>query len=219
MIYQIRGNLLYTDLKNNLAVVECGNIAIELMLTTMDIVYLRETHVEDQKEVSFYTELLIDGRLGMGTLYPRMIGFIHKEDRDFFKLITSVSGFGYKKVLKMMAAPSNKIAIAIERKDITFLRSLPELGPKLAKKLIMELRGRIEPWLGKGYEEGEGSFEKEVLDEDTDTERDVMEVLLRLGYTTSEARSMIYKTLKSLKARPSAEKLIQEIFLRYGQGK
>lgn len=85
---------------------------------------------------------------GQGShLTPRLIGFVTETDRRFFELFTTVKGVGSRKALRAMAAPTGDIAAAISRKDTVFLRTLPEIGARLAETICAELGGKVDRFI------------------------------------------------------------------------
>ena len=85
---------------------------------------------------------------GQGShLTPRLIGFSAEIDRRFFELFTTVKGVGSRKALRAMAAPTSEIAAAIARKDTTFLRTLPDIGARLAETICAELGGKVDKFI------------------------------------------------------------------------
>ena len=88
---------------------------------------------------------------GQGShLTPRLIGFVTETDRRFFELFTTVKGVGSRKALRAMAAPTGEIAAAISRKDTAFLKTLPEIGARLAETICAELGGKVDRFVSTG---------------------------------------------------------------------
>ena len=93
--------------------------------------------------LTFYTMLYLEGQ-GQGSSYePKLLGFASASDRAFFEVLTSVSGIGNRKALRAMAHEPGAIARAIVEKDAKFLGTLPEIGKRMAERLITELDGKV----------------------------------------------------------------------------
>jgi Holliday junction DNA helicase RuvA len=89
---------------------------------------------------------------GQGShLTPRLIGFVTEADRRFFELFTTVKGVGSRKALRAMAAPTADIAAAISRKDTAFLRTLPEIGARMAETICAELGGKVDRFITPAF--------------------------------------------------------------------
>ncbi len=86
---------------------------------------------------------------GQGTSFvPRVLGFESPSERAFFELLTTVKGLGARKALRALANEPAWVAAAIAGKDSKRLRTLPEIGPRLAETIIAELHGKIDGVLG-----------------------------------------------------------------------
>jgi len=76
------------------------------------------------------------------TLY----GFKTKEEKDLFLKLISVKGLGCKMALPIIAACSiGGITDAIERENILYLKKFPKIGDKVAKQMILDLKGKLDP--------------------------------------------------------------------------
>jgi len=74
------------------------------------------------------------------TLY----GFKTKEDREMFYKLIDVKGLGCKMALPMLATGSVKGLIdAIERENILYLKKFPKIGDKVARQIILDLKGKL----------------------------------------------------------------------------
>ncbi len=74
------------------------------------------------------------------TLY----GFISKEEKDLFLKLISVKGLGPKMAIPMLATGSiDGIMDAIERENILYLKNFPKIGDKVARQIILDLKGKL----------------------------------------------------------------------------
>ncbi|MDD3453849.1 MAG: Holliday junction branch migration protein RuvA [Bacilli bacterium] len=74
------------------------------------------------------------------TLY----GFKEKEEKDLFLKLINVNGLGCKMALPMLALGSiNGIVDAIERENILYLKKFPKIGDKIARQIILDLKGKL----------------------------------------------------------------------------
>ena len=73
-----------------------------------------------------------------------IFGFNTLEELKMFELLISVSGVGAKTALAMLAvvAPSD-FALAVVSEDVAALTQIPGIGPKSAKRIILELKDKI----------------------------------------------------------------------------
>lgn len=71
-------------------------------------------------------------------------GFNTNEELRMFELLLSVSGVGAKTALAMLAVCTpSEFVLAIVSEDINVLTSIPGIGPKSAKRIVLELKDKI----------------------------------------------------------------------------
>ena len=113
------------------------------------------------------------------TLY----GFKTLDEKNLFLKLTSVKGLGCKMALPMLATGSpSGIIDAIERENILYLKKFPKIGDKVARQIILDLKGK----LAKGEDTG-----LEVSDELSDA-------LRSLGYKQADINKVIKRVDGSL---------------------
>lgn len=121
------------------------------------------------------------------TLY----GFKTFEEKEMFLKLINVKGLGCKMALPMLATGSiNGIVDAIERENILYLKKFPKIGDKVAKQIILDLKGKLNTNVtatNKDYDE-------------------LIEVLKGLGYKQAD----ITKILPSIKSEMDIEEQIKE---------
>ncbi len=73
----------------------------------------------------------------------RLFGFLTTGERDWFRLLQSVQGVGAKVALGILGAlPGDTLAAAIARQDKATMARAPGVGPKLAARLVLELKDK-----------------------------------------------------------------------------
>ena len=73
-----------------------------------------------------------------------LYGFKTKEEKEMFLKLISVKGLGPKMALPMLATGSiSGIMDAIERENILYLKKFPKIGDKVAKQIILDLKGKV----------------------------------------------------------------------------
>ena len=212
MISRITGTL--TRVTEETALVENGGVFYEIMLPSA----LAERLKDDGQighDIRFETIYYIEAGDRKSSHYPRLVGFTDPIDREFFSLLTQVSGMGVKKALKSLTAPIRDIATAIETRDISRLNRLPGVGARLAEKIVAELNGKVAKFalskeerpLTKGKPEPVAHVEEAI------------EVLTQLQYSRPEAERMIEQALKAKPKIAKVEDLITVIFQNEQQRK
>lgn len=134
-----------------------------------------------------------------------LCGFLKKEDRDIFNILTSVSGVGSKMALTLLDEfqSSELIGFVIEGnyKEITRAKGV---GPKLAQKIILELKDKL-----MNYKESEPIAITTPKEQDSQAVEDAQTVLISLGYEREEIKSAMSKAMAVLKDNASAEDILK----------
>jgi Holliday junction DNA helicase RuvA len=74
----------------------------------------------------------------------RLYGFSSETERDWFRLLQTVQGVGAKVALALLGILSaDELGAAIARQDKTTLARTPGVGPRLAARLVVELKDKI----------------------------------------------------------------------------
>ena len=116
------------------------------------------------------------------TLY----GFRDKEQKELFLKLISVKGLGPKMALPILATGSlENIADAIENNNLNYLKKFPKIGDKVAKQMVLDLKGKLNAI-------NTGIFAKE------DYSHELEEVLLGLGYKQGDVTKVLNKVNNDL---------------------
>jgi len=166
----------------------------------------RLRHQNNQIDAEIHTLYYIEGS-NVGNQFPRLVGFADPVQREFFTALTSVSGLGIKKALRSLVVPINIIAQAIETEDSRKLTELPGIGPRMAEKIIAELKGKVAKFaLIRDAEPLTGPVKL------PDFSAEVMQVLRQLQYHQPEAKAMSDRALATGKKFKSSEEMLELIF-------
>src|SRR5580692_9785436 len=95
------------------------------------------------QEVTLHTSHYLDGNPMQGRVVPRLIGFTHEAELDFFDLFCTVDKVGTRKALKALVRPVKEIADAIQRQDAKWLTTLPGVGTATAEQIVATLRRKV----------------------------------------------------------------------------
>ena len=111
------------------------------------------------------------------TLY----GFKTREDKELFLKLISVKGLGPKMALPILATGTFElIADAIENNNLNYLKKFPKIGDKVAKQMVLDLKGKLNTI-------NVGLFARE------DFSDELYEVLLGLGYKQADIKRVLTK--------------------------
>lgn len=150
-------------------------------------------------QVTYYTRLVLKEDELM------LYGFEKPVERDFFNLVTSVSGFGPKLALSMLGLLSvSQIYGAILGEDTLLLCQVPGVGKKISQRLILELKDKLPKLIPAGAVEEPAIDGKRSL-----LEEDLTEALLSLGYSRFEAAAAISKVHRESAGQISKEEALR----------
>lgn len=182
---------------------------VYLTVETGGIGYLFEATVRDYnsspqlgEEVKIYSVLLHrEDKMSL-------CGFLHKEARDIFNILISVSGVGSKMALTLLDEfdASELIGLVIEGnyKELTRAKGV---GPKLAQKIILELKDKL-----INYQTKEPIKITSITSSNQNSQalEDAQAVLISLGYERKEIQDALNKALLIVSDKDSAEDILKE---------
>ncbi|HHX54912.1 MAG TPA: Holliday junction branch migration protein RuvA [Clostridiales bacterium] len=178
MIRYITGELI--TVSKDRIIIEQGGIGYELMIPSSAINNLPSPGYQ----VKVYTYLHV--REDILALYA----FLTQDDLEVFKLLITVSGIGPKVALGVLSAHTpDDLRFAILSEDVKTITTAPGIGPKTAKKLILELKDKFK--LDESFESRFSNSENETSLNITRVREETLEALLVLGYSRTDASNAI----------------------------
>jgi len=132
----------------------------------------------------------------------RLIGFASAEERDWFRLLTSVQGVGSRVALGILSALSgDELHRAIATGDHAMVSRAQGVGPKLAQRIVNELKDKAGAIaLGAG---GAAAPRPDGLG------ADAVSALLNLGFRPSEASSAVARAETELGPEATLDALVR----------
>ena len=118
-----------------------------------------------------------------------LYGFKSSEEKDLFLKLISVKGLGCKMALPMLASSPSGVIDAIERENVLYLKKFPKIGDKLARQIILDLKGKLTSYK-----------------EDNLVNEELISALKSLGYKSSD----INKVVKMVDSSLDVEQQIKE---------
>ncbi len=188
MIGYIKGKVL--NINNGVALVVNNGIGYEIACsqTTLD-------KIDGENEVEIFTYLAVreDGLF--------LYGFSSVEEKKMFIKLISVSGVGPKIGIAILSGMAlNDLAIKIATSDIKGLSKIKGLGKKMAERIVVELREKMQ-----AVEEETETAIKSSAKDMSDVEEDAIIALMSLGFTKKECLPVV------LSARDFGAKTVEEI--------
>ncbi|MBE6160745.1 MAG: Holliday junction branch migration protein RuvA [Firmicutes bacterium] len=106
-----------------------------------------------------------------------LYGFKTLDEKNLFMRLINVKGLGPKMALPMLATGSvSGIIDAIDRENILYLTKFPKIGDKLARQIVLDLKGKI-------------NIESD--DKSNDSFAELIEALEALGYKHADIKKVI----------------------------
>ena len=137
-----------------------------------------------------------------------LCGFLKREDRDIFNILTSVSGVGSKMALTLLNSfdVSDLVGFVLDGnyKELTRAKGV---GPKLAQKIILELKDKLTSYQGVVPGKSDSCSSCSAKSQEAE---DAQMVLLSLGYSKEEVEDAISKAVAALAKGSAAEVILKE---------
>lgn len=136
-----------------------------------------------------------------------LYGFITEEDRSFFSQLISVSGVGPKVGLKIISLlPPKECIMAILKEDITILTAVSGVGKKMAERLILELKDKLQT-IPTNIEFASQNTSESMTTKDSNN--DLFDALKGLGYNQDEIKRAYLKSSMQLSESDRLEENIK----------
>ncbi len=194
LIYYLKGSIV--EINESFLVLDVNSIGYKCFT---DRKTLNSLSSKINEEILVFTDMVVRED------FVGLFAFLDKKTLEFFKLLTSVSGVGSKLALSILSEFSiDQISFFIMSQDIKSLTRAPGLGKKLAQRIALELKDKVE--IVKHTKEiGVVSLEPEgkalqalsALEMLGYSKKDVMPILLKLGSDLT-VEEMIRESLKTI---------------------
>ncbi len=177
MIDSLSGILIKKDPSS--VIIDIGGVRLKVFITIGTYEHLPSKG--EQVDISTYLHVRED--------ILNLYGFSGEEQRELFGLLTSVNGIGPRSAIGILSGVRTEdLKKRIVSGDVKSLTTLPGIGPKIAKRIIVELK---EKFVSTDVDEIPGSS---GISTESELFRDALKALQSLGFH----RSQTYRALKSL---------------------
>ncbi|MCH2132530.1 MAG: helix-hairpin-helix domain-containing protein [Phycisphaerales bacterium] len=201
MISRIAGRLI--EARDGRALLECDHLVYEILVPTGSVPHLSS---QTGSTIIFHTLHYHESHGQGASFVPRLVGFDSERDRAFFELFTTVKNIGYRKALRALQLPFDRVATAIAGKDAALLTSLPEIGRRTAETIIAELSGKVDDFIDET---------PTVAIEDDATSAligDTVSMLTALGESRTEAHALAERALAVEPKITTPDALLSAVF-------
>ena len=180
MIYCLTGKIIKKTM--NAVVVSCGGVGYYTQCPASVAGALPGVG----KETTLYTVMSVTEN------DVSLYGFATEEQQACFEMLTAVSGVGPKVGLAILSVMEpDRVALAISAGDHKAFKAASGVGPKLAQRIVLELRDKVKALTVPGAKGGEGLPAGVISASHNAAE--AVTALSVLGYNPSEAAEVVAK--------------------------
>lgn len=188
MIASLSGTVEHVALDR--AVIAVGGLGVQFSATPQTLATLHEG-----RPGAVQTHLVV--KEDALTLY----GFADRDEREVFEVLITANGVGPRLALAILSVHHPEtVRRAVTEEDEKTLTRVPGIGPKMARKIIVELSGRLAP-TGEPVPEAEAEASDQPAVE-TVWHADVVQAMAGLGWSEKEALKAVEATVA---ARPELD--------------
>ncbi len=204
MFYSLTGKILKTD-EQSIAIL-CGGVGFRCYTTRNT---LESVHRSRSDEVTVFTYLNVrEDALDL-------FGFYTEQELDAFKLLISVSGVGPKAALSILSQLTpDDFAVAVSSGDVKAITAANGVGPKLAQRVIMELKDKISSVSFISSESSSVSSAISAVNNMSNTS-EAIAALTALGYSQTEASVAVSKLSPELSVEELIKGALKNMTLRF----
>lgn len=139
----------------------------------------------------------------------RLYGFQSELEKSWFRLLTTVQGVGAKVGLAILSTlPPGDLASAIAMQDKAMVARAPGVGPKVAARIVSELRDKA-PAMSGGDSSSFAAVSGALAAGAPSASADAVSALVNLGYAQAQAGAAISAALREAGEDAGAETLIR----------
>ena len=133
-----------------------------------------------------------------------LYGFSSEQERAWFRLLQTVQSVGARLALAILGAlPAQELAHCIAAQDRAGMARAPGVGPKLAARILAELRDKVPAQPGAPGASAAGASPAGA------SGADAVAALVNLGYRPSEAQGAVAEAARKLDGAAPVEALIR----------
>ena len=189
MITYIKGPITFKN--PTFIVVEAGGVGYHINISLHTYAQIEKA---DQVRILTHQHIKEDAH----TLY----GFAEDSERNFFRLLISVSGVGPATAqIALSSLTPDELRSAIIGEDVSTFKRVKGIGPKTAKRIILDLKDKVL----------KDSGETPILStpKDNTLREEALSALLALGFSRPQVQRSLNRIVREQGAVDSTEQLIK----------
>ena len=185
MISYLQGRVILKQ--KDFIILEVNGVGYQVFLSQLSLDKISEQE----------TALKVFCYLDVGERSLKLFGFLSFEELKLFRILRNISGIGPRASMEICAVGSpEKVKQEIEKGNEKIFEGIPGIGRKKAKKIILELSGKLKT--------SELSSKKQDIPED-----EALLALVKLGFQKTQAQNALAQISKEIK--DSQEKIKQAL--------
>ncbi len=189
MITHIKGTITYKS--PTYLVVETAGVGYHINISLHTY-----TKVEKLESLKILTYLQV--KEDSHTLY----GFADEAERSLFILLLSVQGIGANTArIVLSSMPPEEVRAAIVGEDVNAFKRVKGIGPKTAKRIILDLKDKVL--------KDSGSELLQIKIQDNTSRDEALSALVALGFSRIQVQKVLNRLLKEQTTPQSVEELIK----------
>lgn len=183
MIYFLKG--IVEEMGENFLALDVGGVGYQAFcssrtLSQLDVGEVTKVHIHTHVREQEFT----------------LFGFATSDEREWFQLLTSVSGVGPKVCLAILSAlTTDDMVNAVQNGDGKTMARANGVGPKLGDRIVLELKGKVGAMPVVASAGGEVSA---TVQASTGVNAEVVSALSNLGYKPAQAEKAVFAASEKL---------------------
>jgi Holliday junction DNA helicase RuvA len=155
--------------------------------------------------VGAHASLMIEMKVSEDAI--KLYGFASAEEREWFRLLQTVQNVGGKVALSVLSTLSpRELQRALALGDKAMIGRASGVGPKLALRIVTELKDKAPVMMLRGEEDGVAAVAHALRG----PEGDAVSALMHLGYSDARAAEAVARAMQALGEHSEASALIRE---------
>jgi Holliday junction DNA helicase RuvA len=135
-----------------------------------------------------------------------LYGFLHAEERSWFRLLTTVQGVGAKVALSILSVlSSDQLLTAVVAQDKSLVARAHGVGPKLAARIVAELKDKV----GGIALSGPAAIVVPGASANGAPNEEAVSALVNLGFSRTEAFGAVVRAGQTLGGSAAVDELIR----------
>ena len=195
MIAYLSGKLTFKS--PTYVIVENGGIGFKVNISLHTF-----SAIQQVEAVQLYTSLIVKNE-GQSLSGYELFGFAEESEKDLFELLISVSGVGASTARVMLSwHKPDDIKHAILTENEALIQSIKGIGPKTAKRIILELKDKV-------AKAGSTAGSTLTIASHNSAREEALYALIALGYQKAQAEKVLMK-IAAANSGATVENLIKE---------